>query len=966
MSVAVVVTVMPYRVHRRGLPAWLVVVSLTLVAGAEAAPSVTLAWDPNTEGDLAGYVVSYGTQSGAYSASIDVGNQTIWATNQLTGGVRYYFVVQAYSSSGLFSGYSNEVSAIAAYRPPAPTLTQISPSSGSTNGGTTLALTGSNFSSNMIVTIGGKPALNVVALSSTTMTATTPPGAAASVDVVVSNEEDEAVLANAFVYVSNVMTLSSVYPVTGLARGGTALMIRGTNFTANTTVTLGGVAATSVRVVGATLISATSPAHDAGAADVRIQAGNGQVAALAGGFTYVNGRPVASSVNPRKGSLRGGTLVTVAGSNFVDGTVVTFGGVPAAHVTVVSPTSITAWAPTTGLGGQGAQAAGPQVVDIVVTNPDGQTSTLSGAYTYDLVAPTVSSVSPSSGTTAGGTRVTIKGTEFDAGAVVLFGTAAATDVTLVNSTQLTAIVPGKASAGAVDVLVRNVDALQGVRQRGFTYVGSNTTLDTDHDGLPDLFEDQMGLDPNSATGDDGAGGDPDDDGLTNLTEFNGGTHPRGLHARYFAEGVTSTFFTTVFALANPGAETAHVLMRFMRGDGSQYSHAVIVGPNSRATIDGRSIAAIATAAFSTAIESDELVVADRTMSWDNTGYGAHAETAISAPAQVWYLAEGATHSGFDLFYLVQNPHGQDARIQVRYLLPVGEPIEKTYVVPANSRFNIWVDLEHSRLAQTDVSGVVTSTNGVPVIVERSMYMNAGGRPFGAGHNSAGVSAPATRWFLAEGATGQFFDEFVLVANPEHTPANVRASFMLPNGDTVERSYTVPPESRFNIWVDLEDPALASSAVSTEIESTNGVPIIVERTMWWPGPSAAQWAEAHNSAGASTTATRWALAEGEVGGSQGRETFILLANASPYAGSAKVTLLFQDGSTSSKVFPLVAKSRLNVAVATDFPLAANRRFGALIESLGDSPAELVVERAMYWNANNQYWAAGTNALGTPLP
>ena len=46
-----------------------------------------------------------------------------------------------------------------------------------------------------------------------------------------------------------------------------------------------------------------------------------------------------------------------------------------------------------------------------------------------------------------------------------------------------------------------------------------------------------------------------------------------------------------------------------------------------------------------------------------------------------------------------------------------------------------------------------------------MYLDAPGQGFAAGHESAGVTAPATQWFLAEGATGAFFDLFVLVANP---------------------------------------------------------------------------------------------------------------------------------------------------------------------------------------------------------
>jgi hypothetical protein len=54
------------------------------------------------------------------------------------------------------------------------------------------------------------------------------------------------------------------------------------------------------------------------------------------------------------------------------------------------------------------------------------------------------------------------------------------------------------------------------------------------------------------------------------------------------------------------------------------------------------------------------------------------------------------------------------------------------------------------------------------------------------------------------------------------------------------------------------------------------------------------------------------------------------------------------------------------VATEFPAAVGRRFGALIESFGASPVPLVVERAMYTSAGGVLWSGGTNALATRLP
>ena len=75
-----------------------------------AAATVTLSWAPNPEPDIAGYVVHYGTASGQYVSSVDVGNQTAFQFTEPDSGVRYFFVVCAYNLAGAHSGYSAEVS----------------------------------------------------------------------------------------------------------------------------------------------------------------------------------------------------------------------------------------------------------------------------------------------------------------------------------------------------------------------------------------------------------------------------------------------------------------------------------------------------------------------------------------------------------------------------------------------------------------------------------------------------------------------------------------------------------------------------------------------------------------------------------------------------------------------------------------------------------------------------------------
>jgi sugar lactone lactonase YvrE len=439
---------------------------------------------------------------------------------------------------------------------------------------------------------------------------------------------------------------------------------------------------------------------------------------------------------------------------------------------------------------------------------------------------------------------------------------------------------------------------------------------------------------------------------------------------YLAEGATSSFIDTRLALLNPGDVDTTATVTFQLTGGAPVEVTLDVAAKRRVTLYPKDIPGLENAEFATQVESERQLVVDRTLSWDvANGYGAHAETAVPDPSLTWYLAEGATHSGFNLFYLMQNPNPVEAQVRVRFFRPSGSPLEKTYTLLPASRTNIWVNLEEfpglgAALAATDVSASFESLNGQPIIVERALYLDRPGQPFAAGHASAGVVRPATAWFLAEGATGPYFDLFLLIANPTNNDAEVEAAFLLPDGTVIVKRHTVKASTRYTVWVDGQDPLLANTAVSTSMVSTNGVPIIVERAQWWPG-TFEQWYEAHNSPGATQTLSRWAMAEGEVGGPRGIDTFILIANTSARSGDVNVTLVFEDGTTAERTFAVSGRSRFNVDVRAEFPAAIGRRFGAIVESLGPKPADIVVERAMYWDASGQRWAAGTNALATPL-
>ena len=256
-------------------------------------------------------------------------------------------------------------------------------------------------------------------------------------------------------------TVAAVSLSGGFTGGGTALTVTGTGFSPTATVTLGGTAATEVVWVSSTSLMLKTPAHAAGLVNVVVTNPDTQSGTGTGLYTYAP-PPTVTGVSLSGGPLEGGTLLTVTGTGFSSMATVTLGGTAATEVVWVSSTSLMLTTP--------AHAAG--LVNVVVTNPDTQSGTGTGLYTY-AVAPTVSAVSRSTGSSLGGDSVTISGSGFQANAVVTLGGIAAGSVVWTSSSRLTVVTPAHA-IGLVDVVVTNPDTQSGTGTGLYTYAVAPT------------------------------------------------------------------------------------------------------------------------------------------------------------------------------------------------------------------------------------------------------------------------------------------------------------------------------------------------------------------------------------------------------------------------------------------------------------------------------------------------------------
>ncbi len=337
---------------------------------------------------------------------------------------------------------------------------------------------------------------------------------------------------------------------------------------------------------------------------------------------------------------------------------------------------------------------------------------------------------------------------------------------------------------------------------------------------------------------------------------------------------------------------------------------------------------------------------------DGSGKGIY-KRRFSNISTTWYFAEGYTGEDFEEWLVLQNPNPVPTTATITYYFRGGTPVAKTVTIPADSRETISInsDVGDNR----EVSVKVDSDQ--PIIAERPMYFNYQNKWQG-GHNTIGATSPVNQWYFAEGYTGEGFEEWLTLQNPNGTDATVTIVYFYRGGTAMLiKTKTVPANSRETISVN--EDAGENQEVSIYVSSTQH--LVVERPTYFSyqfvSPTFPAIAEGgHNTIGATSDSSNWYFAEGYTG----FEQWLTLQNANGVPAAATITYYFRDGAAPlTTTLTIPANSRETVNVNAD--VGDGREVSIKVQST----IPIVAERPIYFLVE-EAWDGGHNTIGATSP
>lgn len=401
---------------------------------------------------------------------------------------------------------------------------------------------------------------------------------------------------------------------------------------------------------------------------------------------------------------------------------------------------------------------------------------------------------------------------------------------------------------------------------------------------------------------------------------------------YFAEGYIDSEFIEYLLFFNPGHEEVRAKTVYHPEGRPELTETYTLPPGSRQTISVNGVSGLPPSiGHSVEIHADGPVVVQQSEYFNMANRrGGSCSTGVTGPSRSWYFSEGYTGAFFSTYLLLFNTGGAPATCHVTYYVAGGSPYFHDFTMPPGTRGTTLVNALPG-LDGKEISIRVDSSE--PLVAQRAVYFDWTGNPHyvNGGDVSSGVTAPGKTWYLAEGCTANYFDEYILMLNPGGETANVTFEFCTSEGPFLH-AVTLPAYSRNTLTVDSILPAADTGAIVTSDRE-----IVVERAMYCSRDSR----RGGDSAAAVPSPSReWYFAEGFTGGTF--DEYLLVMNPNPEPSTVNLIFHLENGGDVEAQYVVGPKSRFTLHVDE---IAGLEWTSSAVELHADRP--VVTEQAHYF-------------------
>jgi hypothetical protein len=287
---------------------------------------------------------------------------------------------------------------------------------------------------------------------------------------------------------------------------------------------------------------------------------------------------------------------------------------------------------------------------------------------------------------------------------------------------------------------------------------------------------------------------------------------------YLPGGRQEPGFTTTLTLLNPGSEQVTATVTVFTPAGMAGQGTVLLAPGTRLDLPVGQVYT-GTAPVGCQVQATAPIAVEQAVRFASfqAGYGLPGTPQLS---RRWTFAGVETGDSFVTLLAMLNPYSETVTVTLALMSEDGTTLRRPYsVFPGEQILNLNSILPELALA-ADVQA------GRPIAMARVTYFNG----LSAAQATLGAVRPARTWYLPEGSTGEPFETFLLVANPNPVPTGLQVTFMDAGGELSEARLSVPAHARLTVPLNQIVPGVAGLSTRVEAEW----PVVVERSMYLHG------------------------------------------------------------------------------------------------------------------------------------